>query len=300
MTDADEKDQTVGLAVLHEAAGIAETIFGDELVSVYAFGSLTHGGFDPLVSDIDILFVLRGPLTEETRRRLNLVEEVVVLRALPLADRLATFWTSLALLPRRDLSGAYPPKDISLGFLPPLDRLDLLLNGTLLFGDDVRRSIPRPTSEELEIAGVEFAVSYLQGDALLEEIKDARLLEERGVLAVTKTILFPVRFLYTLRTGQIGANYDAAQHYGASSEPGARSRLVAAALEWRRSGLPQDGRCVALITGGLGSLYREMLEAYRDRMEELGRADLAAALDAWARDIRAVDSGRLTVAPPRP
>ena len=49
---------------------------------------------------------------------------------------------------------------------------------------------------------------------------------------MTKIVLFPVRFLFTAQTGQVGTNTLAARHYLASPDAPASS-LVAAALAWR-------------------------------------------------------------------
>ena len=43
-------------------------------------------------------------------------------------------------------------------------------------------------------------------------------------------IRFPVRFIYTLRTGRIGLNEDSARWYAAEGLPG--SALALKALEW--------------------------------------------------------------------
>ena len=57
-------------------------------------------------------------------------------------------------------------------------------------------------------------------------------LDRLDLRRVTKIVLFPVRFLFTAQTGQVGTNTLAARHYLASPNAPASS-LVAAALAWR-------------------------------------------------------------------
>lgn len=274
-----------GFEVLDAAVAAAQQEFGDDLTAAYAFGSLTHGGYDPLVSDIDILFVLRTALTDATRVALDLIEAEVARACPELGSRLAVFWTSEALLPRRTVSGAYPPPDLLLGFLPPLDRLDLLQNGKLLAGRDIRSQVPEPTTDELVIAGAEFALSYLRGPELLHALTHPDELATEDVLTVTKTVLFPVRFLYTLRSGRIGANYAAAEHYVQETEDPARSELVTAAIVWRRSGLPSAATTAATLGRALRQIYVEMIEAYADAAAAIGDDGIERDLRAWAGEL---------------
>jgi predicted nucleotidyltransferase len=48
----------------------AREILGDELVGVYLHGSLAMGGFNPSESDLDLLAVVRRPMTDDEKRRL--------------------------------------------------------------------------------------------------------------------------------------------------------------------------------------------------------------------------------------
>ncbi|WP_088282609.1 aminoglycoside adenylyltransferase domain-containing protein [Kineosporia sp. A_224] len=55
-TDADT------LATIDEMVAANLAVLGDRLVGVYVYGSLVTGDFDPVVSDIDLVAVLTGPL----------------------------------------------------------------------------------------------------------------------------------------------------------------------------------------------------------------------------------------------
>ena len=58
------------------------------------------------------------------------------------------------------------------------------------------------------------------------------LLVARGPRHLTKVVLFPVRFLFTAETGEVGTNSAAAEHYLASAR-GPAAKLVSAAAGWR-------------------------------------------------------------------
>jgi hypothetical protein len=184
------------------------------------------------------------------------------------------------------------------GRFPPLDRLDLLEYGRLLTGRDARDRVARPGQAELLVAGAEFALRSLGGpltlrdrarslargrvgrDHTLEEIRTPPLLVSRGPRRVTKIVLFPVRFLFTAATGQVGTNALAAEHYLAS--PGApAAELVSAALGWRERPPADPGAAAALIGRELIPLYLQYIDDHIPRLAAAGRHDLAARFRGW-------------------
>lgn len=50
-----------GEGVLRDVVRVAEAALGDRLAALYPLGSLAHGGFRPLVSDVDAAMVLTDP-----------------------------------------------------------------------------------------------------------------------------------------------------------------------------------------------------------------------------------------------
>jgi hypothetical protein len=56
---------TQGERVLAEAAEAYRVALGDRLLAAYALGSLAHGGFSELVSDIDLGLIVSDPLRPE-------------------------------------------------------------------------------------------------------------------------------------------------------------------------------------------------------------------------------------------
>ncbi|WP_020498166.1 hypothetical protein [Sciscionella marina] len=247
-----------GEQVLAAAVAVAERVFGPGLEAAYALGSLAHGGFAPLVSDIDLALVLTE-VNEHTQRG---IAEIRARTSGALAERLSVFYADWP-----GVRGGRPEP----GRLPAIDRLDLLESGRLLYGTDRRAGAEPPGQHELVRCGAEFAAERFDA-AYLRWVRDPSALPGRGVRAVTKLVLFPVRFLYTLHEGRIGHNEAAGRWYR-----GPARELVLAALGWRESGLPADP--VPLLERGLSGLYLEFLDAYIE------------AVPAFAERLRVVRSG---------
>ena len=55
-------DPATGEDVLADAVRVARGCLGGRLLAAYAVGSLAHGGFSALVSDIDLALVLADPI----------------------------------------------------------------------------------------------------------------------------------------------------------------------------------------------------------------------------------------------
>jgi hypothetical protein len=162
------------------------------------------------------------------------------------------------------------------GRFPPLDRLDLLEYGRLLTGTDARSAVARPDRTELLVAGAEFALGSLGGTT---EIRTPSRLVSAGLRKMTKVVLFPVRFLFTAQTGQVGTNTLAARHYLASPDAPATS-LVAAALAWRLEP-PADGEAAALLGRELVPLYVHYIDDHMARLRALGHDRLADRFHRW-------------------
>jgi hypothetical protein len=260
-----------GEVVLAEAVAAYRQILGPRLLAAYALGSLAHGGFSPLVSDVDLGLIIDHPLAPTDPGTIEAVADVVRAGSSPLHERLSVFWGT------EQTAGGQAPGG---GRFPPLDRLDLLEHGRLVYGTDIRGRLVGPERDELVVAGARFALEYLGGDDTLEEIRRPPLLLARGVRRLTKLALFPVRFLFTAATGKVGTNHAAATHYLASMEaPG--TELVRAALAWRTSP-PDDDRAAADVIGqGMVPLYRHYIEDHATRLAVLGEGDLSLAFRRW-------------------
>ena len=148
-----------GEAVLVRAVAAYRAALGSRLIAGYALGSLAHGGFSPLVSDVDLGLILEDPVRATDRMTIRTVAGSVRAGGSALDQRLSVFWGTPATLRGQRRGGRFPP----------LDRLDLLDYGRLLTGTDARSAVARPDRTELLVAGAEFALGYLGGAARLPD-----------------------------------------------------------------------------------------------------------------------------------
>lgn len=267
--------QARGKIILSDALEFAKQRWQRRLIAAYALGSLAHGGFSA-ASDIDIGLVLDDPLVEtDSSNAAELVGAIKASRK-PFSDRLSVFWGSLA-----SLSGA-----VAGGRFPPLDRLDLIQYGRLMSGTDVRKRLPPPTRQELVLAGAEFALRRLCTDEVVRQLKDPEALARLDSKSLTKLILFPVRFMYTAQTGEIGRNEAAVEHFSANIR-GAPSALARLALDWRNStDWCGDATAVQAISAGVIPIYLAFLSDYEERVVQFGRSDLGEAFQKWRRRLQ--------------
>jgi predicted nucleotidyltransferase len=258
-----------GERVLAEAVEAYRVALGGRLLAAYALGSLAHGGFSELVSDIDLGLIVSDPPLPDDSSMIQVVADTEKSKAGALHERLSVFWGTPATL-RGERGGRFPP----------LDRLDLIENGRLLAGtDDARSGLPRPSVPELIVTGAEFALSYLGKDAI-EEIRSPELLIAHGVRRTTKLALFPVRFLYTAATGRIGTNDSAVSRY-LEDEKAPATTLVTAALRWRTVPPTDESAASELLREQLLPLYLHYIDDHIERLDLLGQTELAGSFREW-------------------
>ena len=276
-------------SILAQAADAYRVAFGPRLEAVYALGSLAHGGFSPLVSDIDLGLIVSDPLRHADRETIQAVADAERSKGSELGERLSVFWGSPRTL-RGERDG---------GRFPALDRLDLLENGRLLSGTETRAGLSRPSTSELLIAGAEFALDFLAGvrgpagpptdrlgsirpaeEDAVEEIRRPEVLLARGVRRVTKLVLFPVRFLFTAATGRVGTNDAAVAHYLQRGDAPSRA-LVEAGLAWRAVPPTDDRAAAELLREQLLALYLYYIEDHITRLQGLGQSGLAGEFARW-------------------
>jgi hypothetical protein len=277
-----------GEAVLAQALAAHRAVLGPRLIAAYALGSLAHGGFSPLVSDVDLGLILADPFRMKDRITVRTVGNAVRAGGSVLHERLSVFWGTPSTLQGRSSHGRFPP----------LDRLDLLEHGRLLAGTEARHRVARPGRDELLVAGAEFALGYLggapglpewlrrwpmrgggRGEEPVAEIRTPSLLVSHGPRRVTKVVLFPVRFLFTAATGRVGTNALAAEHYLADAHAPA-AELIAAALSWRRQPPPED-EATALLSHQLIPLYLHYIDDHVTRLDTTGSHRLAGRFRRW-------------------
>jgi hypothetical protein len=282
-----QADAHHGEAVLARAVSAYRAALGARLIAGYALGSLAHGGFSPLVSDVDLGLILQDPLRAKDRMTIRKVARSVSAGGSALHERLSVFWGTPSTLQGQVRGGRFPP----------LDRLDLLDYGRLLTGRDAHACVARPDRAELLVAGAKFALDYVGGarkrphrlrdwalpwppdGTVLDEIRDPSRLVSSGPRRLTKIVLFPTRFLFTAETGQVGTVALAAGHYLARADTPA-SKLVTAALAWRFEP-PTDDEATALVGEELIPLYVHYIDDHITRLRAVNHRGLADGFHRW-------------------
>jgi hypothetical protein len=253
--------------VVADTVRAAQTVLGDEIAAIYTLGSLAHGGFAPLVSDVDVAIVLTATAGDTAARIAEVKRRVVARASSPLANRLSLFWGDWPAV--RTGTGAGPSR------LNSVDRLDLLDSGQLLVGSDLREPSVRPTRHELVVMSADFILAKFSAE-YLERLADVESLLAGGVRAVTKAILFPVRFTYTARTGQIGLNDASAGWYAAEELPG--SALALKALDWRNEDITDDELALRMLDADLATIHAECVAEYARELDALGETRRATVM----------------------
>lgn len=258
-------DRYAAEQVLATTTEVARGVFGHELAAVFALGSLAHGGFAPLASDIDIALVL-NLVDQDTAESIAAVRRTSIARSsTPLAERLSIFWS--------DWHGVRHGAGVNTR-LPAVDRLDLLDDGRLLFGNDERTGAQRPDRVTLIREGAQFACARFD-NAYLDNLRRPAELVADGPRTATKAALFPIRLLYTLATGRIGYNKEAARWY---ARQGRYPALADAAIRGRENGISDAASAAAILQHHLVGLYIEFFDSYAAALTTSGHEVIARSL----------------------
>ena len=267
---AEEATSTTGHDILQAAAEAARNRLGGRLEAAYAIGSLAHGGFAPAVSDVDLALVVDRADADAgfaiERAHLDALARYAGTPQQVLAERLSIFWSDWAHLADGTEKGRFPATD----------RLDLLDSGVPLFGADRRAECRRPGRDDLLLDSATFAVRRFGDPDHLRTLRDPDGLAAHGARTVTKTVLFPVRLLYTATTGRLGRNDAAAEWYTATPQPG--RILVDTALRWRTEGIDDPYAAAGLLRRGLLPLYAHAIERLGHHTAQAGHPELATRL----------------------
>jgi hypothetical protein len=268
VTERDRARDAVGWRVVEATARVAREVLANRLASVYAIGSLAHGGFSPAISDIDVAVLTADE--QPTDVAAEQIARRVRAQDVALADRLSIFHAPWAWLSQPQEGSRFPA----------IDRLDLLRHGVLVTGADERERYGRlPSPEEIREEAIEFFVAGLSPASLVAFDPAA------GVRATTKAVLKPVRLWHAARAGLVTSNDGAVDHYLTTA--GVRNaRLVDAAADWRKRGeIPDLADAAALIDSHLLDLHAEVLELVAQTPNAAAGSSRDAIADAL-RDLR--------------
>ena len=248
-----------------------QSLFYDRLQAIYLMGSLARGGFSELASDIDIGIVLFSTEIDD-QDAIDKVLSQLVQDFPDVRNNVSIFWGSVDSINGKTEAGRYPP----------FDRLDLIEHANLLCGNDIRQELIKPTQQELEEAGIEFALGYLASEARISSFRNPHSLLQQGVVTTTKCVLFPARFLFLLETGKVAGN-DVSVAYYRDHYADELAELVVQGYQWRNQGLPESSLASVeqLLKKQLIPVYLHFIECYRQALSDYGRVDLVESLDAW-------------------
>ena len=262
-------------SLINEISSSAQETFGTRCTAVYIMGSLARGGFSEIASDIDIGVILSGDLQDSDFANIENIQTTSVNKHTTVKNNVSIFWGNI-----ESINGV-----VDAGRYPPFDRLDLIDHALLLSGVDIRNELIKPTKEELEIASADFALGYLGSNKRINEFYNCELISNKGAVYVTKTILFPARFIYLEKTGEIAGN-DASHQYYVDNFSGNDAELVSNGYQWRLNSLPQELSTVTdLLNEGLIELYHKFIDIYAERMGSYGQHELQSKLITWKQNI---------------
>ncbi len=178
--------------------------FGCRVISLFKFGSLgAHGDFS-LCSDVDVAIML-DHIQVDDDQKIQLLATELENSHLEYASRLSIFWSS------------YQENDYlnDNGRMPSLDRLDLIKNAILLYGNDQRTNLKLPTHIDVAISCAKFINVFLLTDEKLYELLSNRTsILEKGARYFSKFVLFPLRLVFTINhPGLVDSNQDAVNYF---------------------------------------------------------------------------------------
>jgi hypothetical protein len=197
-----------GADVAAALASEIEGVLGDDLVGLYIYGSSVSGGFDPGVSDIDLVAVTSSEVDALDNASLGRMQDAFVSRHPEWSDRIEIVYVGRATL------GSFRTSQGSLAVISPGepfhvrdDRVaEWLQNwylvretGICLYGADAAAIVPPIAWTEFVAATVRYA----------DELRNRSLLGASGGL-LAYAILTMCRALHTVRTQTHGSKQEAA------------------------------------------------------------------------------------------
>ena len=219
MGDKNEFNIEAITAYVLRVATFFDARLGSILAEVYQLGSLAHGGFSAVYSDIDIGLLLNCPeppagMAEAISAAKNLDSEY--------GKKLSVFWGN---------------PEYNWGRLPVIDRLDLLDHGVPL----MRRPKPkfcRPSKAEIHQALLEsFERSYRPR---LAELGSLTRLETDQRKPYIRNVLYPARLIYTWDTLTVASNDRAVEYLHKVRPAGLDLEPIDRALACRQDKCPAE------------------------------------------------------------
>jgi len=218
-TNTDDSAVAAARMFAGSVAAFVDAKMGANLLGVYLLGSLAHGGFNRLYSDIDMALVAESGIDQAT---LDTVRVEAATLSLELATKLSIFWSN---------------RQFAIGRFPPLDRVDYLDHAVALIERERVNPI-RPTLEDIRayLGGAPFA----NWGASAAHFACLDALGSNDRKSYLRALLYPARFIYSWMTGDMASNDDAVAFLNKQKVPGLDVNLVVAALQCRHEARDPD------------------------------------------------------------
>jgi hypothetical protein len=195
-----------------------ESRLSKSLFEAYKLGSLAHGGFSNIYSDIDVGLLLN--CSEPPNQMSELIADAKTLDA-DYGKKLSVFWGN---------------PEFSWGRLPVIDRLDLLDHGVpLLHG--IKPTFRRPTKDEIHQEQLQSIERSWK--SRLPELSRLTTLEPKDRKPFIRAILYAARLIYTWDNLVVDSNDRAVEYLHQVQPPGLDLKPIDMALACR------NGICTA-------------------------------------------------------
>ena len=218
-TNTDDSTVAAARMFAGSVAALLDAKMGANLLGVYLLGSLAHGGFNRLYSDIDMALVTESGIDEA---RLDTIKAEAAALSLELVTKLSIFWSN---------------RQFTIGRFPPLDRVDYLDHAVALIERERVNPI-RPTLQDIRayLGGAPFA----NWGASATHFACLDILGSDERKSYLRALLYPARFIYSWMTGGMASNDAAVAFLNEQRVPGLDFNLVAAALQCRHDARDPD------------------------------------------------------------
>jgi len=194
-------------------AAYFKSALADSLIDAYQLGSLAHGGFSKIYSDIDVGLLLK--CTEPPDQMSYLIAAAKSIHP-EYGKKLSIFWGN---------------PDFNWGRLPVIDRLDLLDHGVpLLHG--VKPSFRRPTKDEIHREQQQSIERSWK--SRLPELSRLTTLEPKDRKPYIRAILYAARLIYTWDNLAVDSNDLAVEYLHQVQPPGLDLKPIDMALACRK------------------------------------------------------------------
>jgi predicted nucleotidyltransferase len=187
---------------------------GSSLVEAYKLGSIAHGGYSNIYSDIDAGLLLK--CAEPPSGMSELITSVKSLDS-EYGKKLSVFWGN---------------PEFTWGRLPFIDRIDLLDHGVPLL-DGVKPDFRRPTKEEIHQEQLQSIERSWK--SRLPELSRLTTLEAKDRKPYIRAILYAARLIYTWDKLAVDSNDRAVEYLHQVQPPGVDLKPIDMALACRNN-----------------------------------------------------------------